>query len=75
VRSIIYIIFISLLLYSQILSGQSIPVELVQTSVGDWQLLRDGKPYYIKGAGGEGSKELLAASGANTFRTWENYVN
>jgi hypothetical protein len=49
---------------------QPVPVELVQNADGAWQLLRDGKPYFIRGAGGSGSKELLAASGANTFRTW-----
>ena len=37
---------------------------------GGWRLLRDGKPYVIKGAGGDGSLDLLAASGANSIRTW-----
>jgi len=37
---------------------------------GGWRLLRGGKPYVIKGAGGGGSLELLAASGANSIRTW-----
>ena len=35
-----------------------------------YQLLRDGEPYFIKGAGGDGSKELLKKYGANSFRTW-----
>jgi len=30
----------------------------------------DGAPFEIKGAGGDGDKALLAASGANAFRTW-----
>ena len=37
---------------------------------GGWRLLRGGEPYVIKGAGGDGSLELLAASGANSIRTW-----
>lgn len=37
---------------------------------GSRQLLRGGMPYVIKGAGGGGSLELLAASGANSIRTW-----
>lgn len=52
------------------LSAAVVHTEVVQTPSGGWQLLRAGQPYYIMGAGGEGSKELLAASGANTFRTW-----
>lgn len=46
-----------------------VPVELRQTEDG-WQLLRGGEPYFIKGAGGSGSLEQLAAAGANSVRTW-----
>ncbi|MBV9866384.1 MAG: hypothetical protein JO316_13610 [Abitibacteriaceae bacterium] len=35
-----------------------------------FQLLRNGEPYYIKGAGGDGSKQLLHDAGANSVRTW-----
>jgi hypothetical protein len=34
-------------------------------------ILRDGKPYFVKGAGGSGSLEMLAARGANSIRTWD----
>lgn len=51
-------------------AAQAVPVELVQTESGAWRLLRGGQPYEIRGAGGSGSKDLLAACGANTFRTW-----
>ena len=37
---------------------------------GAWRLLRGARPYVIKGAGGDGSLELLAASGGNSIRTW-----
>jgi len=50
--------------------GESIPVQLVESADGEWQLVRGGEPYFIMGAGGSGSKEMLAAAGANTFRTW-----
>lgn len=50
--------------------GQPVPVTLVEAAPGQWQLLRDGRPFFIQGAGGDGPKDLLAASGANTFRTW-----
>ena len=35
-----------------------------------WRLLREGKPYFVKGAGGDGSKQLLHECGGNSFRTW-----
>lgn len=31
---------------------------------------RDGKPYFVKGAGGEKNMKELAARGANSLRTW-----
>jgi hypothetical protein len=49
---------------------QPVRVELSQTDSGAWQLTREGNPYYIKGAGGPGSLELLARCGANSSRTW-----
>ena len=63
-------VFIIASLVTVVAFGQAIPVELSETNPGEWQLLRDGKPYYIMGAGGSGPKEMLAAAGANTFRTW-----
>lgn len=33
-------------------------------------LLRDGQPFVIRGAGGDGSLEALARAGANSVRTW-----
>lgn len=46
-----------------------VPVR-IQTNSGKHQLLRDGQAYFIKGAGGGGSKEVLAECGGNSFRTW-----
>lgn len=37
---------------------------------GKAQLLYQGKPYLIKGAGGSDSKEELVKRGGNSFRTW-----
>jgi hypothetical protein len=50
----------------------SIKVELEKTDAG-WRLLRNGKPYEIRGAGGainEGSMKKLAEFGGNSTRTW-----
>lgn len=35
-----------------------------------WQLLREGKPYLVRGGGGDGSMPLLAKMGGNSVRTW-----
>ncbi|QJR79749.1 DUF4434 domain-containing protein [Alteromonas pelagimontana] len=37
---------------------------------GKYQIMRNGAPYFIRGAGGSGNLKLLAASGANSVRTW-----
>jgi hypothetical protein len=52
-------------------AGQAdpVPVELRQVD-GQWQLLRDGEPYQIRGAGGSAHLDRLAAAGANSVRTW-----
>lgn len=50
-------------------SAEAIPVELRQTAQG-WHLMRGGKPYFIRGAGGTAKLEQLAATGANSIRTW-----
>ncbi|MEM7457183.1 MAG: glycoside hydrolase family 2 TIM barrel-domain containing protein [Planctomycetota bacterium] len=44
-------------------------VSIVENN-GSVQLHRGGQPYTIKGAGGEGSVELLAACGGNSTRHW-----
>ena len=41
------------------------------TAPGEYQLLKDNQPFFIKGAGVEfGSLEALVAAGGNCFRTW-----
>ena len=44
-------------------------VKIVKKGTG-FQLLRNGQPYFVKGAGGDGSKSDLKAAGANSWRTW-----
>ena len=44
-------------------------VEIVKKNNG-YQLLKDGKPFYIKGAGGTGRLEKLKEYGGNSIRTW-----
>jgi Glycosyl hydrolases family 2, TIM barrel domain len=47
----------------------AIKTQVVQRD-GQWVLLRDGKPYFIRGAGGDGSGQLLVEMGGNSVRTW-----
>lgn len=42
----------------------------VKKVAGNYQLMRDGKPYFIKGAGGTGYLSRIAAYGGNSVRTW-----
>ncbi|NNF17457.1 MAG: hypothetical protein HKN70_11985, partial [Gammaproteobacteria bacterium] len=51
-------------------------VSVVQQADGSYTLLRNGKPYLVKGAGlggrrgTSGTLDLLADSGGNSIRTW-----
>jgi len=49
--------------------AQPIPVRIERAADG-YRLLRDGKPYFIKGVGGDGPLALLAKAGGNSVRTW-----
>ena len=45
-------------------------VEVIKNSYGNFELQRNGKPYYIKGAGAKDHFDLLVKSGANSIRIW-----
>ncbi|MGV3533589.1 MAG: glycoside hydrolase family 2 TIM barrel-domain containing protein [Chthoniobacteraceae bacterium] len=49
----------------------SAQVRVVQES-GKWKLLRNGQPYFVKGAGGNRVLESLAESGGNSLRLWSD---
>ena len=42
----------------------------LQHTASGFKLLKDGKPYFIKGVGGDGDRNLLIKMGGNSFRTW-----
>lgn len=50
-------------------AADAVPTQLVHQDSG-WQLIHGGKPWQVRGAGGDASKTLLASLGANTCRTW-----
>ncbi|MBI5761630.1 MAG: hypothetical protein HZA46_24230 [Planctomycetales bacterium] len=45
-------------------------VTRVVTTADGFRLERGGQPYFIRGAGGDGSLKALAAAGGNSVRTW-----
>ena len=45
-------------------------VEVTTNALGNFELQRNGKPYYIKGAGAKDHFDLLVKSGANSIRVW-----
>jgi hypothetical protein len=51
-------------------SGGTPTVVKVQRDETGYHLLRDGKPYLIKGGGGRVYLELLKEAGGNSLRTW-----
>lgn len=50
-------------------SGGPSHVELRKTDSG-WTLIRNGEPFFIKGVGGDASKQMLVDCGGNSFRLW-----
>jgi len=48
---------------------QPIKVEVKRTEKG-FELLRGGKPYFVRGAGGSSYFHRVAANGGNSIRTW-----
>ena len=45
-------------------------VEVTKNTLGNFELQRNGIPYYIKGAGAKDHFDLLVKSGANSIRVW-----
>jgi hypothetical protein len=50
---------------------QAVEVKVLKTG-GSFQLLRGGKPYYIKGGGGYDHYDLLKDCGGNSIRIWDH---
>lgn len=50
-------------------TAQTVRVEK-SGETGFWEILVEGEPYFVRGAGGDKNLELLASLGGNTIRTW-----
>ncbi len=66
----LFFCLIFLLICSITAQSQVNKVEVIKNSYGNFELLRNGKPYYIKGAGAKDHFDLLVRSGANSIRIW-----
>ena len=56
--------------FSNITYSQVSKVEVSTNTQGNFELLKNGIPYYIKGAGAKDHFDLLVNSGANSIRIW-----
>ena len=56
--------------YSLTSHSQVSKVEVTTNASGNFELQRNGAPYYIKGAGAKDHFDLLVKSGANSIRVW-----
>lgn len=67
-KKFIVIVF-SALIFVSCSNSQQNKVEIIKSDTG-YQLLRNGEPYFIKGAGAKGHYEILSEYGGNSIRTW-----
>ena len=46
------------------------PISMRKNHEGGWELVRDGKAFFVRGAGGQSHLDVLVESGGNAIRTW-----
>lgn len=61
---------ISAAILTLLCTGQNSSHVTIQKTGSQYMLKVDGKPFFVKGAGGDASKKLLSEVGGNSFRTW-----
>ncbi|HET6245337.1 MAG: DUF4434 domain-containing protein [Bacteroidetes bacterium] len=66
----IHILIAIVLTIPQVLLSQPIKVEIRKQKENSYILYREGKPYFIKGAGGFKYLDQLKTSGGNSLRLW-----
>ena len=69
-RTVFCIICISILAIATARESAAASRVVLKTSNGRHQLLRNGSPYFINGAGGHTHLKQLVAAGGNSIRTW-----
>jgi len=58
------------MMYTFTAHSQVSKVVITKNTEGNFELKRNGEPYYIKGAGAKDHFDLLVKSGANSIRVW-----
>ena len=66
----LFICLLFSLAYALTANSQVSKVVVTKNSFGNFELQRNGTPYYIKGAGAKDHFDLLVKSGANSIRIW-----
>lgn len=51
-------------------AGLADPISMRRNNDGGWELVRDGKTFFVRGAGGQVHLGVLVESGGNSIRTW-----
>ena len=72
---ILLLVVFTLLLNAPIMHAQVVtqPIKTVITNENNqWQFVRNGQPYFVKGAGGSEYLKELVACGGNSIRTWDS---
>jgi hypothetical protein len=70
-KIIVSILFVSAAGKAYPQSGHAVETKIVAGKTG-FVLLRAGKPYFVKGAGGTNYIDRLAQYGGNSVRTWDS---
>ena len=66
----LFVCLVVAMTYSLTSYSQVSKVEVTTNASGNFELQRNGVPYYIKGAGAKDHFDLLVKSGANSIRVW-----
>src|SRR5687768_1675680 len=56
--------------HASLTKSKALKVEIKKTGTG-YTFIRNGQPYFVKGAGGTSETEAIKIAGGNSFRTWD----
>ena len=56
--------------HASLQNSKALKVEIKKTATG-YTFIRNGQPYFVKGAGGTSETEAIKIAGGNSFRTWD----